>query len=310
MAWSSAALAAQETADFALDYPILIGSNPGDGLLDARWNATGSLADANATASGYPATCGMDRKGNHLTKPATAGTTRYWMADLGTTPPDFDVAILFGHNLGAIGSGTAELSIADDNAFTSNLQVIGTFDPNPDTTTTRQVLTTLKHTGSDPLRYSGVRYVRLKFVFGASQTPQFGELWLGRRRQLSSNFLLEAYDNLSEQSENIRYVADDGSRTIYGKGSRARVAPVDMILGANNSGEAGVHRSWWTDCDGGSKPSVLILQPSSAPNTTAMIVDPEEHVLYRPLLAIPSVGWEKRRWSAKFVETDTFLADD
>lgn len=310
MAWSSAALAAQETADFDLGYPILIGTNPGDGLIDARWNATGSLVDANASATGYPATCGADRKGNHLTKPATAGTTRYWMADFGTAPPDFDVAILFGHNLGAIGSGTAELSIADDSAFTVNLQVIGTFDPNPDTSTARQVLTTLKHTGAVPLRYSGARYVRLKFVFAAAQTPQFGELWLGRRRQMSTHFLLDGFDNLGEESGRDEFVADDGNRILYGTGARARTVPANLILGTNNSGEAATHRSWWTDCRGGTRPSVLILSPSTAPNTTAMICAPQEARLYRPILAIPSVGWEKRRWSATFRETDTYLADD
>jgi hypothetical protein len=309
VAWTSAALAAEETADFDADLPILIGTNPGDNLVDARWNATGSLVDADASATGYPATCGMDRKGNHLTKPVSAGTTRYWMADLGTAAPDFDIAILFSPNLGAIGSGTAELSIADDSAFSSNLQVIGTFDPTPDTQTGRQVLTTLKHTGSVPLRYSGARYVRLKFVFGASQTPQFGELWLGRRRQLSTNFLLEGYDDEAEDSERHEFTADDGNTTLYSIGARRRVIPAAFHLGKSHSAESATVRSWWSECGGGTKPCVVMQQPNSAPRTTTGIYIPPKSLM-RQILAIPSAGWTKRRWSAEFREADTFLAND
>jgi len=308
VAWSSAGLSAQETADFAADFPILIGTNPGDNLVDARWNATGSLADADASASGYPATLGMDRKGNHLTKPATAGTTRYWMADLGASPPDFDVAILFKHNMGTIGSGTAVLQIADNNAFSTNLQTIGTFDPNPDGENTRQVLTTLKHTGSDPLRYSGARYVRLNFTFGTSQTPQFGELWLGRRRQLSKAMLLSDYDNEEEETSRREFQADDGNTTIYGLGDRRRVVRAVFSLGTGNSGEAGVIKSFWSDC-GGKRPAVLMLQPSTAPETTTMIVIPPAS-LVRPIRSIPSTGWTKRKWAVEFREADTFLAND
>lgn len=309
MAWSSAALAAQETTDFAADLPILVGSNVGDTLASARWNATGSLADADATATNYPATLGMDRKGNHLTKPSTAGTTRYWMADLGASVGDFDVAMLIGHNMGTIGDGTAVLEIADDNAFTSNLQTIGTFDPDPDTSDARIVLTTLKHTGAVPLRYSGARYVRLNFTFSGSQTPQFGELWLGRRRQLSVAPLLVGYDNTGEESTRREFVADDGNATLYGIGPRRKVVPAEFVLGTSHSAEVGTVLSWWDECYGGTRPGLVILQPSSAPNTTAMICTPSASIR-RPLMAIPSAGWEKRRWSTEFRETDSFLADD
>lgn len=308
MAWSSAALAAQETADFTADLPILVGTNPGDSLSDARWNATGSLADADTSATNYPATLGMDRKGNHLTKPSTAGTTRYWMADLGATPPDFDVAVLFKHNLGTIGSGTAVLQIADDATFTTNLQTIGTFDPNPDTEGARQVLTTLKHTGAIALRYTLARYVRLNFTFGSSQTPSFGELWLGRRRQLSVNPLLAGYDNEAEESSRLEFTADDGNTTLYGIGPRRRSFAASFLLGTSHSAETSTVKSWWSDCDG-IRPVMVMLQPSVAPETTTMICIPSAK-LERPIVAIPSAGFEKRRWTVDFREADTFLADD
>lgn len=309
MAWSSAALSAQETTDFAADLPILIGTNPGDNVADARWNATGSLADADTSASGYPAAAGIDRKGNELTKPSSAGTTRYWMADLGATPPDIDCAILFSHNLGAIGSGTVALQFADDAAFTVNLITVGTFNPNPDTDTRRAVLFSLFHTGAVPLRYSLARYVRLVFTFGSSQTPQFGEIWLGRRRQLSAAALLSGYDNEEEESGAEEFEADDGNVRLYALSPRRRVVSAQFKLGTGNSGEAGVVKSWWSDCKGASKPCVIVLQPSSAPQDTAMLVTASRR-LARPILALPSSSWSKRDWSVQFREADTFLAND
>ena len=309
MAYSSAALAAQETTDFAADRPILIGTNPGDSVADARWNATGSLADADTSASGYPAAAGIDRKGNELTKPATAGTTRYWMADLGAAPPDIDCAILFNHNLGAIGSGTAALQFADNAAFSSNLITVGTFDPNPDTDTRRAVMFDLHHTGAVPLRYTLARYVRLLFTFGTSQTPQFGELWLGRRRQLSTNFLLAGYDNEEEETGAEEFEADDGNVRLYGISPRRRCVSATFKLGGGNSSEAGVVKSWWSDCEGASKPSVLVLQPSTAPQDTAMIVTASRRFV-RPISAIPSSNWTKRDWAVHFREADSFLAND
>ena len=150
MAWSAAALGAQEIADATANYPCLVGIHAGDSIVDARWNETGSLADDDTSETGYPASNAADRRGDVPTKPDAAASTWYWMIDLGAAAADFDMAAIFGHNFGTIGGLTVTLEIADDNAFTSGHETIATWTPL--TSNTRLVSYALFHTGADALR--------------------------------------------------------------------------------------------------------------------------------------------------------------
>lgn len=184
MAWSSAALTAAEIAAALADKPCLIAKNVVETVdaSGAMWKQGGLWsAGADETATNYEAAYAYDRGHSYETKPATAQTTWYYLMKwAGGT--EFDTCHILGHNFGTIGGLTVTLQIADDTAFSTNLQTIATWTPGSSTLRLGEMK--LRHTGSAALRYTGVLYARLGITKGSTFTPEIGELWLGRRRQL------------------------------------------------------------------------------------------------------------------------------
>jgi hypothetical protein len=181
MAYSSAALASRETTYFAADKP-LVAVNAIVSPSTKKWTETGTVAATDRTLAANPAARAYDGLPGLLTKPdSTAASTWYLVFDMGTTGIEFDCAFLIGHNFGTLALTTVQLQIANAADFATDLVTIGDFGaPANDDRLADYVL----HSGGgSALRYSTVRYVRLKLSKGGNFTPQLGELVLGRRRQ-------------------------------------------------------------------------------------------------------------------------------
>ena len=296
MAYSSAALTAQEIADFALDYPILGGKTAGDSLSDARWNTSGSLANADVSATGFAASKAFDRRGNEITKPNTTGTVWYLMLDAGAAPADVDFAVIIGHNFSSVGVTEVLLQVADDNAFTSNLVTVATWVAG---FTARLASFSLFHTGAAALRYTLGRYWRLKITM-ASGTPQVGELWLGRRRQMSTRALM-GFDSSEEEARVADFTADDGSTIRYKLSAGQRVVDASFIIAT--AGEVTTLDSWYTECDRLTEPTIYCEAPSSAPTYSHLM-------LGEARWKRSTFSGAKRRWSPTFREADSFRSAD
>lgn len=306
MAWSSAALTAQEIADFAADYPILVGKTIGDSLADARMNTGGSLSSTDHAATGYAASNAFDRRASEITKPDANVTTVYLMLDAGASPADVDMAMVIGHNFSSVGVTQVDLQVDDVPAFGgggSTLQTVKTWTTG---FTSRLAAYSLFHTGSAALRYSSARYWRLKIQM-ASGVPTIGELWLGRRRQLSTAPIIP-YDEKEQVSRISDFVADDGSTMRYKWSSKQfRKKPRFMV---KTTTEVTTIDSWWSDCDGGTKPSLYCENPSSAPTVTHIVL-PSGPSLVKPTLARKvSDSRDTRPWEPEFEECDTYQASD
>ena len=298
MAWSSAGLAADEITNFAADHPIAAGLHALSGsAFAARWNTAGTIAAADVSATGYPALNAGDFRGTVPTKPNTTATTWYHVMDLGASGvPDVDMALLLNHNLGTIGGMTVTLEIADTSDFTGGtFQVIATWTPG--SSSLRLVEYTLKHTGSAALRYSGLRYVRLKFVNAGAVTPQFGELWLGRRRQFSTDPAI-GYDEREAAGTASAFAFDDGTSLIYswnGDGPAQKA----IRFPALSSTDATLALAVRDDCKRGTRPILWCDQPSTAANRTLLMVPPTA-------MRRPTLGGGKRAFALDLREQDTF----
>lgn len=297
MAWSSAVLAAQETTDFAADHPIAVGLHAlsGSGLA-AEWNDLGTIADTDNSATGYPAANAGDFRGTLPTKPSSTLAVWYWLADLGASGvPDVDMALLMGHNLSS-GGFTVELQIADTSDFTGGtFKTIATWTPG--TSSLRLVEYALKHTGTVPLRYSGLRYVRLKFTHASPSTPSFGELWLGRRRQMGATPAV-GYDERQTEGVASDFQFDDGSAIRYSWNADGP-AVKGVEFPALSSTDAATILSLRDDTNHGSRPMLWCDQPSTAPNRTLLVLPPLG-------LKRETLGGGKRRVAMDLREQDTF----
>ena len=298
MAWSSAALAAQETTDFAADHPIAVGLHALSGTaLAAEWNNLGTIADTDDSATGYPAANAGDFRGSVPTKPNAALATWYWVADLGASGvPDVDMALLMGHNMGTLGGMTVTLEIADTSDFTGGtFQTIATWTPG--SSSLRLIEYALKHTGAVALRYTGLRYVRLKFVNAGAVTPSFGELWLGRRRQLGADPAV-GYDEREAHGTASDFQFDDGTSLRYswnGDGPAMKAVRFPAL----SSTDATLALDLRDDCKRGTRPILWCDQPSTAPNRTLLMLPPVD-------LRRATLGGGKRALAMDLREQDTF----
>lgn len=210
--WTSAALASWESAAFAADMPVL-GVNVLTSAATCVWNNEGTTAGADHTATGYPVTNASDGLPHLPTKPTSGvANTMYYVIDFGTGGVSFDFVALMGCNFATwLPSGDVILELdngADaapnppnnpDGTFANVVEVANFGQP---TTNARLCDWDCHHTGSVPLRYSDVRYARLKLVNNAAFAPEIGELIIGARCQLKNRPLNPfSKDGLSRQSE-------------------------------------------------------------------------------------------------------------
>jgi hypothetical protein len=217
MAWSSAALASYETSDFAADKPVVFTNAIPIGPTTAnvaKWVDGGTTSETDHTLSTQPARRAWDGYGNLRTATTGVDSHTWYFAMYVYDGMSFDSAFILNHNLYDAGVGgpveAITLEIADNAAFDSNLQEIGSFTP----AATRLADYNL-NVGAAAQRFSGVKYVRLKIVDNASDIyPEIGELILGSRCQLPSNPSLD-WDPTSYQDQFKIFTSEGGvvSRT-------------------------------------------------------------------------------------------------
>lgn len=222
MAISSAALAAWETADLAKDYPILGPNAIPVSPSSCIWSESGNVGATDRTLTGYPTKRAWDGYPDLVTTPDTTATaTWYLVFDFGAGGINFDFVAVNGHNWNT--AAVDDVYLQMDSAGTFNSGPGG--DPEADITLLSSPADDLRfmeldvhHTGSVPLRYSSIRYLRLKFTHTGNFTtePTVGSLFLGRRRQMHHmpNIPYDK-DNLHKDASQIRTAGGVTDTTVW-----------------------------------------------------------------------------------------------
>lgn len=294
MAWSSAALTADEIAYAAADKPILVGIQALESPQTARWDSDGSLASgSDISATGYPARWSYDRRSAFPTKPNAGATNQYLTFRLNASPDDVDCAFIMGHNFGTIGGLTVTLEIADTNDFGGGtFKTIATWSP---TTDARLASLSLHHTGAAALRYSGLSYVRLH-TSGGSHTPEVGELWLGRRRQLKHK-PNEPYADYANHFVSSQRVFETKSAVISTSVRHKGRRQLQAHINPSSSTYHDAVRNWFRDTNWGTRAFIWIENPSTAP-ASFNVMRLESPELYFPLIG----GTAEREFTIKALE--------
>lgn len=302
MAFTGTSLTAAYLAFTAADKPLFMANNVlRDYNARPQWRTGGSWASgSDITDPSYPTWLGYDGKGASRTAPTlTGGSAAYsYLCDLveGTDADhSFDMAVVWNHNFHLLdGTVTVRLEIADDNAFTTNLTTLTTWTVVTDPS--RLVSLNLNNNR----RYTNARYVRLRITTSAGSfttAPAFGELWLGRRRQMS------IYPNLPYEMKRLRstvadFTAKSGARIRYVHNAGQRVFELAMSTGGavESTETENEIRGFWQDCRYGSLPFVHIPQPESYPEEAFVCLDEDAD------LGLPLVGPYEREGSFSFTE--------
>lgn len=265
MAWSGVALSSAETTNKAADKPLLGGLQAGDTYSAGRWVATttGVFTDTDITDAQTPVDLAFDRYHHARTQvdSGSAGTAFSLLADLGATPGDVDGVLFVDHNLGTtMGGGTVTAQIADDSAFSTNLQTLAshTVTASDDT---RFAMWSLNDGTNNPARISGARYWRFTFSMSSSGAPAVGEVWLVRRRQL-----IHAPRMPYDDTGAMDIVTENSSGgVIFSYVDAERKAVRDVIIDNADSTETTDLEGWWDDRSGG-KAFIWCEVPGTSPH--------------------------------------------
>lgn len=286
MAWSSAALAAYETAQLALDKPLIAAQVVPASPTYAKWVDAGQIGAGDIStwtdrsASANPARRAYDAYPGYVTKQSgTNDDVWYYALDLGAAIA-FDCAFLIGHNAGTLSLvNDLVLQIADDNDFSTNLQTVGNFGQPADDD--RLADLSLNHGGANR-RYTA-QYVWLKWdKTGTNITPEIGELILARRRQLEykPDRPFDEYA-LSEDAGSILTAGGITHKTLYSRRG-LELAGNFVVDSATYTNDL---VAFFRDCRGS---FVWVDNPSSAPASWHMMVREGP-------LSIPREAASKRR---------------
>lgn len=310
MAFSGTSLSAAVLAAKDADKPLFVGNNVLRNY-NARpqWRTGGSLASgSDITDPSYPTWLGYDGKGASRTAPTlTGGSAAYsYLCDLveGTAEEyTFDTCVVWNHNFHELnGTVTVRLEIADDNSFSSNLTTLATWTFTGLTTQRGRIV---EFNLNNNRRYSSARYVRLRLTTNAgggfTTAPAFGELWLGRRRQLGY------YPNLPFEAKRLRSDVSDfkpksGARIRYTLNEGQRVFSLVMSTGGANTSidTEDELRGFWRDCRYGSRSFIFVPQPDTDGEDACVCLDDEAD------LGIPLLGPYEREGAFNFSEIAPF----
>lgn len=281
MAWASELT--NDGADQALDRPLVIVPTAPHTHLAWKWSSSADpgydweLPENSAT--GFSVRNAFDMLAERQTKAAASfiGANQAWLVvnTANANTRIFDSLVLLNHNLPSVfgaGSTNIVLEIANDSAFTSNLQTIAS---STISTTTRVVLPNLSHVigqyadANYRRRYTDVEFVRLKLhkpTFTITAQPVFGEVMLGRSYQMprwSTTPTAVMYDSGVEDFEapsgHFRRVVHFTGRRIYE--GRFQFA---------TSAEAQILKDAWAASAYGSRPIVWVDKPATAASSAVL----------------------------------------
>jgi hypothetical protein len=312
VAWSSSILSAGVRAAAAADAPAFLARHAPAlslGAYGSHWHEIGpgssvaSLAATQVDDSTYPASWAYDRAHHLRTRPTDGSTFGYALGFQLDGTEDLDALCIVGHNLADL-SGTINVAawVADNQAFSTNAQRIAMWQSSSFTSARLAALDLGPNHGSvtsgvgagEHLRYSGAEWLQI-VVRETSETaiavPQIGEVWIGRRRQLSARWLVP-WDEWSYESDVDVARSETGVRAAYVRSTgrfvqsslRARSTGVDRY-GLDDLAEL---RAWWTDTDYGARPFVYWREP------TTLLADALVLATDDPTFRLPVVDYQTR----------------
>jgi len=264
MAWSSASLAAYETAQLALDKPLLATQVIPVSPAYAKWVIHSDIGSGDITtwtdrsATSSPARRAYDGRPGLITTTSATGTyIWYYMLDLGALV-EFDCAFIIGHNAGSESLTDLDIQIADDNDFSTNVTEIADWNP-PDFADDKRLADLSLAGGRITARYVRLRYIEITGTLPFK--PELGEFILGRRRQLEYK-PQRPYDiyALSEESSIKKNPNGVISKTVYSR--RGRELTGDLWV-TDDTYLADLV-AFYRQCRG---PFVWVENPSSAPSS-------------------------------------------
>lgn len=259
---SPAALSSNETTWLADGKPLL-GHNAAlearvAGNVTAKWVTGGTWAGSDVTDSAYPASRALDDLTQLPTRPTSTYTTIYLLFDFGSAGIDFDAVGIIGHNAASGSSVQYDLQHADDNAYSTNLVTLATFNPSDNG---RLVDLTIDGAAQ---RYSGVRYARLKITAGGAYKPEISEVLFIRRRQLEFA-PFRPYDSGELVQSSSAWRSESGARVAYTRNSGQRALNAPFFV---RSTELTGLKAWRRSIREGADGFVWIEDPSSSPEAS------------------------------------------
>jgi hypothetical protein len=263
--WS--ALSADYTARFDADKPLILPSGL-NRVVDAQWVITGDLTDTGNFDSDafFPERCAYDHQTQGVTKSSASRVDNYLVLTL--DGEDFDSVVM----LNQVGDTDNEIriEIADDDAFTINVRQLATVSPSSWNEGGRYAFLDLRHTGSVPLRYSGVLYMRIYVKRNSASGTRdtlggFGEVIVGQRIMAPYEPTLP-FDANSQITTIEEHIAWSGLRWRYARHSPALKLNARWVLDDATDIAEWVEL-WEKGLQGGLRPFVYIPYPSSAPQS-------------------------------------------
>lgn len=302
MAWSRTQLSATDRALFAADKPMFVGTNRArDATI--QWRTTGSFASgSDLTNSAYPTYRTYDGFAHNLrTRPASSQDPWYLLFNFGSNL-DFDSIVIIGHNLG-VASMSVSAQIADNNAFSTNLETLATWTPSAGSTT-RLVKYDLDHAGSSSYLYSA-QYARILVNPASAMVPEISEVIFGQRRQLTYNPNND-FDPDSERTRGKSFEAKSGVKTFYVSSRRQKTLESEHTLVSGDI--AAVRSLWQSDTEGGEYPFLWIPKPFSEGNNAYLMrfEDGDEGIDF----GLPYDGPSARDWELSAKEIPIYRADE
>jgi hypothetical protein len=255
---------------------------------DAKWNTAGTWAAADGSDADGPATYGFDDFDHLQTYPDDAAppNTVYYVMNLGAESGEVDSVALKNHNLNSEGV-TVAVEFDGTAGPTGTFGTTHTAASSTPSSDKRVVFLDLHHTGSVPLRYTSVQYLRLKCT-GTTITPKIGEVIISRRRQLKHKALLP-WDKSSKISNVGRFDTAGGIDHSYTFHKNRRILRGTLKAHEDDFIDD-LDAFYETDTDGGTLPFLWIEDP----NTDAS--DAHWVKLVNPDLIYPLSGWTERNF--------------
>lgn len=316
MAYSSAALTGDELTAHEMDLPFFVGTHA---FRDAHfnssspqnpWSTTGRPFDSDAAATGFPTYRAWDGHGHLITKPNSDQNTWYYSIG-GLGGVDIDTVLVIIDTRGSL--RTIKVQTADNDAFTSNVVDLVTFDAPPETYAigvwenddaqdhdqyTRLTHAFLGHTGSEPRRYSNVDRIRvyLDYPFLGSGAPQLCEVWLGRRRAF--RFLGVPMADKGEMSTTVGRVGGFSgfyAGTTHHRGKASRSLTIDL----EDADDLSTFESFWDETNHGTRNFLYVENPNSGPTAYVMNFSGDVHQFNPVLLK----GASHRRMNLDMIES-------
>jgi len=269
--YSATSIAAEDV--YATDDKPLLASESAIDLTNGvlKWTTDGDHSGTDQAATNWETSKATDGHLHTRTAPNANGTTWYlsWKCD---ATIDADILIVGPTNLGDVNLGvTLSLEIADNETFTTSLLEVQSSLVLDD----KRIV--FRDFDGTPNRYDGVKYARLKFVLGTSETPKVSQVFFGRRRQLKFG-PERPWDGDRMRVDVTTFQSPGGVRTKYKRSTGGRELLPEFML---DSDDAATMDAFLKGTDYGAGKFWAIMQPNTR-HTAAMLMDLDDEIIEEP----------------------------